>query len=79
MYIKKFKLTNDIIEREIKYESFNPEREEEKGCEKILETVRIDNKWVDHYILKCTKCAELFKLEEREGHYMFWNWSKFNN
>lgn len=79
LYVEKFKLTNDIIEREIQYESFSPEKEEERKSVKILETVRIENKWVDYYILKCTKCSELFKVEEREGHYMFWNWSKLNN
>ena len=79
LYVENFKLTNDIIERKIQYESFSPEKEEEKRSVKILETVRIVNKWVDYYIVKCTKCAELFKVEEREGHHMFWNWLIIKN
>ncbi len=30
-------------------------------------------------IYNTLKCVQLFKVEEREGHYMFWNWSKLNN
>ena len=34
--VEKFKLTNDIIEREIQYESFSPEKEEERKSVKIF-------------------------------------------
>ena len=74
LFVEKYKLTNDIMNREIQYEGFNPKKEVEKGNVKILDTIHIEEKWVDYYLVECTKCLTKFKVEEREGHYMFWNW-----
>lgn len=74
LFTKKFKLTNNLVKREIQYEGFNPNKEAEKGNVEILDTVYIDNNWIDYYVVKCVKCTAYYKVEEREGHYMFWNW-----
>jgi hypothetical protein len=76
LFIKKFRLTNDIAKREIKYECFNPNKEAEKGNVKILDTVYIEKNWVDYYLVECIKCKTHYKVEEREGHYAFWTWMK---
>ena len=76
LYIEKYFLTNDVIKRELQYECFNPKNEIEKGNINILETIKIQNKWVDYYLVECKKCLKKYKVEEREGHYMFWDWKK---
>lgn len=76
LYTKKFKLTNDIVDREIRYEMFNPNNEVEKGNIKILSVERIEEKWIDYYNVQCLKCKTQYKVDEREGHYKFWNWRK---
>ena len=76
LYTEKYKLTNDVYKRELQYESFNPNKEAEKGNIKIEDTTLIDNNWIDYYMVECTKCHTQFKVEEREGHYMFWNWRR---
>ena len=40
----------------------------------IQETVRIENKWVDYYLVICKKCRQKYKVLEREGHFMWWDW-----
>lgn len=74
LFTEKFRLTNDLVKREIQYEGFNPNKETEKGNVKILEIVYIDNNWIDYYIVECAKCTAHYKVEEREGHFMFWIW-----
>jgi len=75
LFTKKFKLTKDPFNRKIAYESFNPNKEFEKGNVKILDTVNMNN-YVDYYLVECNKCATHYKVEEREGHYTFWQWIK---
>jgi len=53
---------------------FNPTDEQEENRLKINETVHIESKWVDYYLCECTQCQSTFKVEEREGHYMWWSW-----
>ena len=53
----------------------DPNKEVVKGNVKINETVRIDGKWVDYYTVSCEKCLEEYKVIEREGHYMWWEWT----
>lgn len=74
LFVEKYKLTNDVIDRELLYDGFNPNNEAKKGNVKILDTIRIENKWVDFYLVKCLKCQKQYKVEEREGHYMWWKW-----
>jgi hypothetical protein len=76
LFIKKYKLTNDVVKREIQYEGFDPNKEAKKGNIKIVDTAYIDNNWVDYYMVECAKCATHYKVEEREGHFMFWRWLK---
>ncbi len=76
LYTEKYKLTNDVVDRELQHESFNPKKEEEKGNVRIINTVLINEKWIDYYLVECLKCQTQFKVKEREGHYMFWYWSK---
>lgn len=56
----------------------DPNKEVNKGFVDIIETTRIDGKWVDYYISICTRCQQKFKIIEREGHYMWWEWTKIN-
>jgi hypothetical protein len=58
------------------YMFFNPINEEKACSVNISETARIDGKWIDYYMCKCTKCHTLYKVEEREGHFTFWSWQK---
>lgn len=76
LFTEKFKLTKDVFKRKIQYEGFNPNKEAEKGNVKILDTVYIDNNWIDYYLVECEKCTAHYKVEEREGHYTFWSWKR---
>ncbi len=77
LYTEKYRMTNDIVDRELQYECFNPNKEVEKGNVKIIETKLIDkSKYVDYYYVECVKCKTRFNVQEREGHYMFWHWNK---
>jgi hypothetical protein len=76
LFVEKFKLTGDSIDREIQYECTNPNEEAEKGNVKILDIVHIEKKWVDYYLAECLRCGQKFKVEEREYHYIWWKWTK---
>ena len=76
LYTEKFKITNDIVDRKVRYEMFNPHNEVEKGNISILGIERIEEKWIDYYKVQCLKCTTKYKVEEREGHYKFWYWEK---
>ncbi len=78
LYIEKFKMTNDIVDRQLTHDGFNPRKESERGNIKILDTIYIENKWIDFYIVECEKSKTKYKVEERDGHYMFWNWEKYD-
>ncbi len=52
---------------------YNPE-EEAAGNVRIEDTTYIDGKWVDFYTCVCTLCGARYRVEEREGHYMWWGW-----
>jgi len=54
----------------------DPNKEVAKGNVKILETVRMDGKWVDFYTVGCEKCSDKYKVIERESHHMWWEWAK---
>jgi len=58
------------------YECNDPKNEVEKGNIIIEDTIRIEDKWVDFYVCRCLKCGQKFKTIEREGHYIWWNWTK---
>ncbi|NVK22599.1 MAG: hypothetical protein HWD86_08775 [Kangiellaceae bacterium] len=58
------------------YIFFNPINEEKACSINISEIAKIDGKWIDYYMCKCTKCNSLYKVEEREGHFTFWSWKK---
>ncbi len=75
LYIEKYRITNDIIDRELQYESFNPKKEVEKSNIRIIDN-GIDNSKYVYYSVECVKCKTRFNVEERDGHYMFWNWNK---
>lgn len=58
------------------HDCMNPKKEVEKGFLQIDNTIRIEDKWVDYYEASCTRCNQKFKIEEREGHYMWWKWER---
>lgn len=76
LYIEKFHLSNSLSKKEIKYDGFNPKKEVKKENIIFITTCYINKKWVDYYLVECCKCKKRFKVEEREGHYMFWNWNE---
>ncbi len=55
----------------------DPHKEVEKGNIEITETVYEKGNWVDYYLASCRKCSQKFKIIERESHYMWWGWAKF--
>ena len=75
LFTKKITLTNTLVKRKNQYEGFNPNKEVQKGNIEILDTLYIDNNWIDYYLVECVKCKTRYKVEEREGHYMFWIWT----
>jgi hypothetical protein len=60
------------------HDCMNPNNEVKKGFLRINNIVRIEEKWVDFYEASCTRCQQKFKIEEREGHYMWWSWKRIN-
>jgi len=60
-----------------KYECNNPKAECETDKVKILNTILIEGNWVDFYIVECLDCCQKFKVIEREYHYTWWGWTKF--
>ncbi|WP_444938775.1 hypothetical protein [Microbulbifer sp. JMSA002] len=58
------------------YMFFNPIYEEKACSVTISEVAKIDGKWIDYYMCKCTNCHSLYRVEEREGHFTFWSWKK---
>ena len=58
------------------HDSMNPKDEVEKGFLEILNTVKLDDTWIDYYEASCTRCNQKFKIEERFGHYMWWTWQR---
>ena len=55
---------------------FDPAKEAKKGHVAVLDTVTIENKWVDYYVCECNICRSKFKVEEREGHFVWWSWKR---
>ena len=57
-------------------ETFDPNKELEKGNIKILDIERIEDKWVDFFVVECQKCKQNYKVIERDYHYTWWGWTK---
>lgn len=60
------------------HDCMDPKRQVDIGYLKISNIERIENKWVDFYEARCTRCNQKFKIIERVGHYMWWSWEKVN-
>lgn len=58
------------------HDCMNPKKEVDNGFLQLDNIVRVEDKWVDYYEASCTRCNQKFKIEEREGHYMWWKWEK---
>ena len=58
------------------HDCMNPNNEAEKGLLRIDNTIRIEDKWIDYYEATCTRCSQKFRIEEREGHYKWWDWKR---
>ena len=59
------------------YEWYSPEHEVELGAISILDTQKIQGKWVDYYHCQCTRCQQEFKVSEGEGHGLWWHWQSW--
>ena len=57
----------------------DPNNEVNKNYITILDTITIENKWVDFYKVECKRCGQLYKVIEREYHFMWWGWKKWND
>ncbi|GAB5523200.1 MAG: hypothetical protein Roseis2KO_10720 [Roseivirga sp.] len=60
------------------HECMNPKNEVKKGYLSINNVARIKGKRVDHYEASCTRCKQKFRIEDREGHYIWWSWKRIN-
>ncbi len=56
------------------YEMNDPEKEALKDNVTIIETIKIEDKWIDYSLVKCNNCNKVFKVTERMGHYRWWKW-----
>ena len=57
-------------------DTFDPSKALEKGHIIITDTVRIESKWIDFYIVACQKCKQEYNVVERDYHYTWWGWTK---
>lgn len=55
---------------------YSPVKEQDSGRITIDITAEVDGKWVDYYMCHCNHCYLKYKVEEREGHFMWWTWKK---
>ena len=56
-------------------EDFNPKHLLEDGYFELMDVVYFSNSsYIDYYIIRCNRCKKLYKVEERESHYTWWNW-----
>lgn len=58
------------------HDSMNPKKEVEKGFLQINNIVKIEDIWGVNYEASCMRCSQKFKIEEREGHSMWWKWER---
>jgi hypothetical protein len=58
------------------HDRFDPAEEQAKGNIAILETVKIQDTWIDHYTAQCRKCGQQFRIEEGDSHYTWWSWKE---
>lgn len=56
------------------YLMYNPKTEEQEGNVRIVSVHYLEGGWVDTYTCECTICRTVFRVEERESHYMWWGW-----
>ena len=56
------------------YEMHDPKKEVLKANVKIIDETKIEDKWIDYYLLECNRCNKRFKVIERMGHYTWWKW-----
>lgn len=56
---------------------FDPEKEAEAGWVRILDTVyERGSRFVDHYVIQCTRCGQIYRVAETVGHWTSWKWVK---
>jgi len=76
LYTAKYTSNIGGTKRALQYESFNPNKEVKNGNVKIIDRVYLSGNWIAYYLVSCLKCTQQFRVDEREGHYMFWNWKR---
>lgn len=41
----------------------------------LLDTVCLEeSSYIDYYLVSCNQCNKIYKVEQREYHYTWWNW-----
>ncbi len=55
-------------------DQFNPVQEQTDGHVRVVDTILAETGCVDNYLCECAYCAQKFKVEEREYHYLWWKW-----
>ena len=55
-------------------EDSNPKYLLEDGYFELIDVVYSGSSYIDHYIIRCSRCKKMYKVEERMYHYMWWEW-----
>lgn len=55
---------------------YDPEKEEERGHARVVETLPNDRQWRPDRICVCTDCGRTYRVEEGEYHYTWWKWTQ---
>lgn len=56
-------------------ENSNPISLQKENDVTIVKTSHLDqSNYVDYYMVRCNQCNQLYKVEERQYHYFWWNW-----
>lgn len=57
----------------------DPNREQVSGYVKIIDTKLSEDQRIDFYKVECKRCRKLYKVIEREYHFVWWGWTKWED
>ena len=74
--MKKLRKNRNICPCSLRGTKDNPHRAEKDGYFDLIQTVPYEPECSinDYYILRCRRCGTLYKVFEREYHYLWWEW-----
>ncbi|GAA5141155.1 hypothetical protein GCM10023340_02380 [Nocardioides marinquilinus] len=56
------------------HQTYDVEKEVERGHVRVVETVPNERQWVPDRICECTACGRRYQVEQGEYHYPWWAW-----